>query len=82
MPPRQQPIDHECRGAPQGRKRHCAPTDIEAVTMEVVLAVVAVAVGCSCLFFLVKSDSGDFFERRNLAKQKIARQQDKTIEGD
>jgi hypothetical protein len=50
--------------------------------MEIVISVIAVGAACSCLFFLVKSDSSEALEQRKLAKQKVDRQQDKTLEGD
>jgi hypothetical protein len=50
--------------------------------MDVVMVVIALAVTGSCLFFLATSDANDSFKRRKLAKQKITRQQDNTIEGD
>ena len=37
--------------------------------MEVVMAVIAVAVAGSCLFFLTKSDLTDYLARRKLARQ-------------
>ena len=49
--------------------------------MEIVMSVIAVGAACSCLFFLIKSDSSDFSEQRKPAKQKIP-QQHSTMERD
>lgn len=43
--------------------------------MEIVMVLIAIALAFSCLFALLKSDISDFLARRQLASQKVSRNQ-------
>ena len=50
--------------------------------MEILMTVIAVGVAASCLFFVGKSGTSEFLEKRKPVKQKIAGQPHSTVEHD